>query len=211
MSNIEKEKRFKVTLSALKNNIPFKNFIEIGGIDASFKNYISHESWQILDKYGSPDIRVNLDGRDAKLPFKDNSIECFILTEVLEHLRMGMPLMNEIQRCLQKNGVLLISVPNMVSLANRLWWMLGKVPPQAASSDCGKALGGTGLLIDNYWEGGHVVDFNKNRFQKYVERSGLKLQKFYHTDAEIFKKTIFPRKLTPISLGDFLIATFKKK
>jgi len=210
MKVIEKEKRFKVTLNALKNDFSFSNFIEIGGVDASFKNYIPHDSWQILDKYGKPDIKVNLDGRDVKLPFKDNSIECFILTEVLEHLRMGSPLIKEIERCLQKDGILFISVPNMVSLANRLWWMLGKVPPQAASADCGKDLGGTGLLIDDFWEGGHVVDFNKKRFQKYIERTGLKLQKFYHTDAEILKKTVFPRKLTPITLGDFLIASFKK-
>lgn len=211
MKKIENEKRFQVSLKALKDDIHFKNFIEIGGVDASFKDFIKHDTWQILDKYGNPDIRVNLDGRDVKLPFKDNSIECFILTEVLEHLQLGTPLIQEIERCLQKDGILFTSVPNTVSFANRLWWMLGKVPPQAASSDCGKELGGTGLLIDNYWEGGHVVDFNKKRFKKYIERTGLQLQKFYRSDAEVFKKTIFPRKLTPITLGDFLIASFIKK
>lgn len=210
MKTIEKEKRFKVSLNAIQKDISFKNFIEIGGVDASFKNHVEHDSWLILDKYGEPDIKVNLDGRDIKLPFDNNSIECFILTEVLEHLRMGTPLIQEINRCLKTDGILFISVPNIVSLANRLWWLLGKVPPQAASSDCGKELGGTGLLINGHWEGGHVVDFNKNRLVKYMNRSGLKLHKFYNSDAEVFKKTVFPRKLTPISLGDFLIASFKK-
>ncbi len=211
MSKIEVEKRFQITVKIIKNKIPHKDFIEIGGTDASFKNFIPHNSWQILDKYGEPDIQTDLDGRNVKLPFKDNSISCFLLTEVLEHLRMGTPLIKEINRCLKKDGILLVSVPNMVSLANRMMWFLGKVPPMAASADYGKEKGkGTGILIDGYWEGAHVADFDKKRLQKYIERTGLKLVKFHRSISEIKKITVFPKNITPISLGDFLIATFKK-
>lgn len=209
MKKIEKEKRFKETIKIIKSEVTYKNFIEIGGTDASFKCFIEHDEWVILDKYGDPDIRVNLDGRDSKLPFNDNSIECFILTEVLEHLRLGTPLIEEINRCLIKNGVLIISVPNAVSLANRINWLFGEIPFMAASSDCGNELGGTGLFVDGYWEGGHVVDFNKKRLKNYIERSGLKLDKFFRSSIKI-KRIVIPKIFSSVKMGNFLIAKFIK-
>lgn len=209
MRKIEEEGRFKQTVQIIEKDVKFKNFIEIGGTDASFKNHIKHKSWKILDKYGDPDIKINLDGIDAKLPFGDNSIECFILTEVLEHLRIGTPLIEEISRCLVKDGCLVISVPNAVSLGNRIQWLFGKVPFMAASGDCGHELGGTGMLIDGYWQGGHVIDFNKNRLQKYMERANLKYGKFYQS-ATVIKGIAFPKALTTVTTGNFLIGIFKK-
>lgn len=209
MKKIEEEQRFIETIEIIKDNINYKNFIEIGGADASFKNFVNHSSWKVIDKYGNPDIKIDLDGKNIKLPFDDNSIECIILTEVLEHLRMGRPLMKEINRCLVRNGNLIISVPNMVSLGDRLKWLFGIIPDMAASSDCGNELSGTGFLEDGFWEGGHVVDFNKERLQKYIESSGLDLVKFYKSSVE-FKGILIPKILTTITLGNYLIAIFKK-
>jgi len=209
MRKIEEEGRFKQTVQIITNDVKTKNFIEIGGTDASFKNHINHDSWTILDKYGKPDIKVNLDGIDSKLPFGDNTVECFLLTEVLEHLRIGTPLMEEISRCLTKDGCLVISVPNAVSLGNRLQWLVGRVPFMAASADCGHDLGGTGMLLDGYWQGGHVVDFNKKRLQQYMERANLELVKFYQSPT-VIKGFAFPKFLTTVTTGNFLIGIFKK-
>jgi len=210
MIKIEEERRFKETVQIINHENVYKNFIEIGGTDASFKSFVEHDSWIIIDKYGDPDINVDLDGRKVNLPFDDDSIECFILTEVLEHLRMGTPLIKEIYRCLKKDGMLIISVPNAVSLGNRMKWFFGRIPFMAASSDCGHDLGGTGTFRNGYWEGAHVVDFNKKRLKLYIERCDFKLIKFYKSAVQI-KNIPIPKFLTSITLGNFLIATFKKE
>lgn len=47
-----------------------------------------------------------------KLPFKNDSFECIILSEVLEHLQFEKKALEEIKRVLKKNGLLLITVPS---------------------------------------------------------------------------------------------------
>lgn len=210
LEKIESEYRFKQSYKIIKATTHAKNFIEIGGTDASFKNFIPHNSWLNLDKYGTPDIVVDLDGRDAKLPFEDNTIEYVICTEVLEHLRMGTPLLKEIFRCLIPNGELFVSVPNVVSLRSRLKWLLGFAPFMAASGDCGNPLGGTGILIDGYWEGGHVVDFNKKRLATYLQRAGFLIEKWYSLSVNSGLGFKIPSFLMPVSLNDFLLTKARK-
>ncbi|SFD80907.1 Methyltransferase domain-containing protein [Chitinophaga sp. CF118] len=209
-NQIEQLYRFKASCKVVSGNTTARNFIEIGGVDATFKKYVPHDSWLILDKYGDPDVMVDLDGRTSRLPFEDNSIEYVICTEVLEHLRMGTPLLKEIYRCLQPNGEFFVTVPNAVSLRNRLKWLLGKVPLMAASGDCGKPLGGTGILIDGHWEAAHVIDFNKARLSKYLSRVGFNVDRWYSLDVNTGLGFRIPSSLMPISLNDFLVVKVRK-
>lgn len=209
-NNIEHLYRFKASCKIVSETTTARHFVEIGGADASFKQYVPHHSWIILDKYGDPDIQVDLDGRTSKLPFDDNSVEFIICTETLEHLRMGTPLLQEVFRCLKFNGEFFVTVPNAVSLRNRLKWVLGKVPYMAASGDCGGLLGGTGTLIDGYWEAAHVVDFNKIRLQKYLTRVGFGIEKWYSLDVNTGLGFKIPSSMMPVTLNDFLVVKARK-
>lgn len=58
-----------------------------------------------------PDMLLDLD-KDA-LPFPDNSVDEIKVDHLLEHLHNVIPLLNECNRVLTRNGVINISVPNV--------------------------------------------------------------------------------------------------
>ena len=48
---------------------------------------------------------------DVKKPFNDNSIDCVVFTQVLEHIDEPFRALDEIKRVLKKEGILILSVP----------------------------------------------------------------------------------------------------
>lgn len=63
------------------------------------------------------------------LPFKDNSVDMFILDNVLEHLDVGPEeIFKDIRRCLKTYGRLMVIVPNSLFLSYRLEYLLGIIP-----------------------------------------------------------------------------------
>ena len=62
------------------------------------------------------------------LPFADGSFEVVIANQVFEHLKNIYGAISEIHRVLQPEGHLLIGVPNLASLHNRLLIALGRQP-----------------------------------------------------------------------------------
>jgi 2-polyprenyl-3-methyl-5-hydroxy-6-metoxy-1,4-benzoquinol methylase len=58
---------------------------------------------------------------DAQLfPFANESFDCVVALEIIEHLDNGLLSLLEIHRILKGEGVLIISTPNTVHLQNRL-------------------------------------------------------------------------------------------
>lgn len=105
-------------LSPLKKGI----LLEIGSgggyavkeIDKTFFDYIALDI-PITNlkgiKFKSKKQIYPVSGDAYKLPFKENSINVIILSEVLEHLEDPAAALKEMSRILDQNGVLLISVP----------------------------------------------------------------------------------------------------
>lgn len=62
------------------------------------------------------------------LPFFDNNFDCIILGEVIEHLPNPDFVLREIRRTLVRNGILIVSTPNLVSWANRILVLAGIQP-----------------------------------------------------------------------------------
>lgn len=67
------------------------------------------------------------DVQNEKLPFEDNYFDYVILAEVIEHFWCS-PLfcLKEIKRVLKKDGILIVTTPNVVNLTNRLKFLFGK-------------------------------------------------------------------------------------
>lgn len=62
-----------------------------------------------------------------RFPFCDGAVDCVIFTDVIGHLHLN-PLhsLREIKRILSDNGCVLITSPNLLTLRNRLSFLLGR-------------------------------------------------------------------------------------
>ncbi len=201
--------RWRSTLGLVHGLSPrYGVVLEIGAEDGSFREAIAHDRWITVDKYGDPDIRVDLEDC-AGLPIDDRSIDLVILTEVLEHLRVGMPLVEEIARVLAPTGWAVVSVPNIASLKSRALLAIGRVPNMAASGDCGPPLGGTGLQVDGRWVAGHVADFNEQRLVAYLKRGGLAVKRHEKVPFPLWRKgnveRVIPPAVLPRRMYDYLL------
>lgn len=98
-----------------------------------------------------------------KLPFKDESVDLIICNQIIEHCKEIWWIMNEITRILKVGGRLVIGVPNLASLHNRLLLLLGNQP--------------TSIQNDS----SHLRGYTKNDLSKFVIKisdRGYKLKKF---------------------------------
>lgn len=202
--------RLEATLSILRRLItPESMVVEVGSNDASFRSGFVAGSWVTVDKFGSPDVRIDISGPHVKLPFGDGSCDVVVCTEVLEHLTMGGPFVRELVRILKPGGVAVISVPNIASLKSRIKLFFGGLPNMAASGDCGPPLGGTGVLSDDgNWVAGHVVDFNRARLRGYLKRAGFRGFTWHAVPIRlsILKfRLALPAWLFPKAFSDFLL------
>lgn len=65
-------------------------------------------------------LRPSAQGNAEKLPFKDNTFDFVIATEVIEHVRYPRRMLDEFARVLKKGGRVLLSTPNVAHFTNRV-------------------------------------------------------------------------------------------
>lgn len=70
----------------------------------------------------------HVDIEKDRLPFPDNSIDVIIMNQIVEHTKEIFWIFHEISRVVRKNGKIIIGVPNLASLHNRLLLLLGMQP-----------------------------------------------------------------------------------
>ena len=61
-------------------------------------------------------------------PFKSESYDVIICAEVIEHLIVPDLILNEIRRILKKDGILILTTPNLAALTRRIKLLLGRNP-----------------------------------------------------------------------------------
>ena len=72
----------------------------------------TRSGWIAIDRSGAD---INLDLTKSKLPFPDNSVDCFYSSHVFEHFSYPEPMLSilqECRRCLKAGGTFSICVPN---------------------------------------------------------------------------------------------------
>jgi len=71
---------------------------------------------------------VGLDLERERLPFADGRIDVVIANQILEHTKEIFWIVHEIARVLRRGGHLILGVPNLASLHNRLLLLAGRQP-----------------------------------------------------------------------------------
>lgn len=69
-----------------------------------------------------------IDLETAPLPFADESVDLVIANQVFEHLKNVIWCVHECCRVLRRGGGLVVGVPNLASLHNRLLLLFGRQP-----------------------------------------------------------------------------------
>ncbi len=135
---------------------------------------------------------LNLD----EIPINDNFYDCVVAAEVLEHLLNPYRAVREFYRVLRKDGVLVISVPNICSLVNRINMLRGRLPLNCAEA------------VDEISPERHVVDFNLYSIKFLLEECGFKIEKISSNGIITNSKLI--TKYVPASMGETLIIKARK-
>jgi len=99
-----------------------------------------------------------VDLNDGVLPFPDQHFDTVTMLAVLEHIFDPYTIIREIRRILRPGGTLIIDVPNVASLTNRVRILLGRIP--ITSHDSG-------------WDGGHLHYFTKDALDRFLQREGF--------------------------------------
>tara|TARA_B100002019_G_scaffold39933_1_gene33473 strand:- start:789 stop:1517 length:729 start_codon:yes stop_codon:yes gene_type:complete len=93
---------------------------------------------------------VNSDG--LSLPFRDNSFDIIICSEVLEHIHDYRGIINEVSRLLVPGGTFVVSVPR--AWPEKICWLLSREYHEV--------------------DGGHIRIFNSKKLKKDIECFGFK-------------------------------------
>lgn len=88
-------------------------------------------------------------------PIEDGSIDVVIINQVLEHTKEIFWIMDQIQRILRAGGILIVGVPNLASLHNRILLLLGYQPTAQRSL------------------GSHVRTFTIGDLKEFIEYGGM--------------------------------------
>jgi len=121
---------------------------------------------------------VACDIENEKLPFKDNSFNLIVFSEVFEHLRINpIKTLREISRILSKDGILIITLPNLYSIFKIISFNLGRGFNNAYKEF--KKLETLGHM-------GHVREYSTREMKLFLKNTGFEILNIKY---EYYKKT----------------------
>ena len=196
MLNVDKQLNYgRSMILNYAKQIECQSVLDLGagqGIDLDiFKNQhpliksYAVENWssniEILEKNGH--VVCGTDIEKEKLPFDDNSIDCIILNQILEHTKDIFWIIHECTRVLRHSGSLIIGVPNLAALHNRALLLFGK-QPACIQTNSAHVRGYTkGGMIDfmNIFPGYRLSDFSGSNFYPFSPFLAMPLSRILPT------------------------------
>lgn len=120
-----------------------KTEVMLYGVDSYIPNVKRAQEMGIETHY--------LDIERQQLPFLNNFFDIVIANQIIEHTKEIFFIFSEISRVIKHDGALIVGVPNLTSLHNRVMLLLGEQPP------CIEVLGP------------HVRAYTKKALKKFIE------------------------------------------
>lgn len=114
----------------------------------------------------------SLDIESATLPFEKEYFDIIIINQVLEHTKEIFFITSQANRVLKKGGILIVGVPNLAALHNRILLLLGRQPA------CIKTLSA------------HIRGFTKKDLISFFQKNGFSLLNFAGSNFYPFPKKI---------------------
>lgn len=145
-----------------------KNILDVGCASGWFLDQISKEFPKAkcvgIDIYKNAIVygrkkykHLNLVYGDGhRLPFKSNSFDVVICTEVLEHVENPDIVISQIRRVLKKNGVGVVEMDSGNLLFKTIWFWWTNIKK-------------------GIWQDAHIQSFNLNKLENVLKRNGLKI------------------------------------
>ncbi|MFH0924772.1 MAG: class I SAM-dependent methyltransferase [bacterium] len=118
---------------------PHGRLLDIGCFDGTLASqFIDQRSVFGVEGYVEPckraqgkKVKAILADLDKGLPFHSNFFDCVIAAEIIEHLYDTDFFLQEIKRVLKNKGILVMSLPNIACLSNRIKMLFGGYPRYA--------------------------------------------------------------------------------
>lgn len=110
-------------------DMPVGKLLDIGGGSGQFSAHLKHES--IVMDISRDVLKAKqgcLGSASDVFPFKDRCFDYVFAGEIIEHIIDTDSFLDECWRVLKKQGVFIVTAPNMASLANRFLLLAGKQP-----------------------------------------------------------------------------------
>ena len=158
----------------------------VTGVDIAPERYR-----ETIDKLGINVAKCNIELE--KLPFENNSFDTAIFNEIFEHLRIN-PIftLSEVLRVLKPGGVLMLSTPNLRSIAgiinflrhNRSFSCTGDVYTQYGK-------------LEEVGHMGHVREYTTTEVAEFLEKIGFEITAVVHRGSFASRKKKWIAKLFP--------------
>ena len=107
---------------------------EVYGID-DHCDETTRDFSQRIQSYFMTRIKFGIHNIYNPLPFEDNNLNMVIFTDVIEHVLPIKPILEEINRVLKRDGLILLSTPNSVRFSKRIPILLGATPSSSSLRD----------------------------------------------------------------------------
>jgi ubiquinone/menaquinone biosynthesis C-methylase UbiE len=129
--------------------------------------------------FNQAEIEIRQGNLDGKLPYEDESFDHIACIEGLEHIENPANAIREFARLLKPQGQLLVSVPNIMNIEERLKWLFSgytshfKPVSQAAAAKWREQLNGMEEMAL------HINPIGYSEVRYWLEKSGFQLQQTY--------------------------------
>ena len=141
---------------------------EIYGIDSAE---------EALKKAKGRGIEIKTGDIQKKWPFEKNFFDLIFAGEIIEHIFDVKKFLDEIQRVLKKNGLLILTTPNLASFEDRIKFLFGINPTHVTP-------------IHDYLHF-HIRPFTKFSLKRALKENGFEVEK---VTSNVFNFNIFAKK-----------------
>lgn len=149
-----------------------KKFSKVYGVEVGV-NRIAPMT-KAFQKMNCHNVQLQTANVEHGLPFENNSMDCIIWLDVIEHVVDVHAAMNAIHKVLKPGGTLVTSTPNIAELRRRIKLLFGKFPSTAREDH-----EGLDLSMKEPYDRGHLHYFTQNLISEIYRCHGFSGMRSY--------------------------------